>query len=148
MSRESEIRVRAILGLKEGDLLKVSRRFTDRDVELFTDFSRDHNPVHSDPVFAGIKKFKRTICHGLLVGSLVTEIGGQIGWLATKIEFSFKRPVYPGDEVTCTMKICSLNERGYAHAECEIVNQSGEVVTTAKLSGFLPGTEERARMKG
>ncbi len=29
--------------------------------------------------------------HGLLVGSMLTEIGGQLGWLATEMDFKFQK---------------------------------------------------------
>lgn len=77
----ADIRKRAIEGLEVGDTFSVSRIFSKKDVIQFADISGDYNPVHFDEHFASIKNFNSCICHGLLVGSLLTEIGGQIGWL-------------------------------------------------------------------
>ena len=89
-----EIRNRTIRGLKAGDTFTVSRRFTEEDVMTFADVTRDYNPVHFDSRFSGAKNFKDRICHGLLVGSILTQVGGQIGWLASVMNFRFKHPVY------------------------------------------------------
>jgi acyl dehydratase len=88
----SHIRKKAVGGLEIGDAFCVSRTFTEQDVIRFADVSRDYNPVHFDERFAKVKKFEDHICHGLLIASLVTEIGGQIGWLASGMTFKLKLP--------------------------------------------------------
>lgn len=85
--------------------LSPARSQNKQDVVNFADISRDHNPVHLDERFAKVKKFRGRVCHGLLVASLLTEIGGQIGWLATRMEFNFKKPVYFGDTISCDFTI-------------------------------------------
>ncbi|MEZ4604398.1 MAG: MaoC/PaaZ C-terminal domain-containing protein [Desulfobacterales bacterium] len=79
----TDIRIKAIQGLKTGDTFSVSRTFSRADVAQFADISRDDNPVHSSLSFARAKKFDGCICHGLLVASLLTEIEGgrSDGWL-------------------------------------------------------------------
>ena len=76
----SETRRRTARGLKVGDSFNVVRTFTEEDMCKFSEITRDYNPVHFDQRFSEVKKFKGRICHGLLVGSMLTEIGGQIGW--------------------------------------------------------------------
>ena len=88
----SHIRKKAIEGLKIGDTFSVSRTFTEQDAIRFADISRDYNPIHFDERFAKVKNFDGLICHGLLIASLVTEIGGQIGWLASGMTFKLKLP--------------------------------------------------------
>jgi acyl dehydratase len=141
-----EWRKRTVDGLKEGDEFVFSRTFSEADVAGFGAITRDANAVHSDPPFAAMKGFSRTICHGLLVGSMVTEIGGQISWLATEMGFEFQRPVYPGDTVTCRMRIESVDERRFAVASAVLTNQAGAEVMRARLEGFLPSPAERARL--
>ena len=89
----STIREKSIAGLSTGDSVTIKRTFTEQDMIRFGEITRDYNPVHYDDRFAGLKKFKSRICHGLLIGSMVTEIGGQIGWLGSDLCFSFKKPV-------------------------------------------------------
>ncbi len=139
----SEIRQRTIQGLRPGDTFTLSRTFTEELTRTFGDLSRDYNPVHYDRRFAGAKGFGGLICHGLLVGSLLTEVGGQIGWLATGIEFRFVKPVLFGDTVTCDFTLLEVDERGRAQARAVFSNQHGTTVIEASLSGRLPGDAER-----
>jgi len=76
------LRERAAEGLQVGDAFRTTRTFTEEDVRLFARLSRDYNPVHFDARFARARHFPAPLCHGLLTASLLTEIGGQIGWLA------------------------------------------------------------------
>ena len=96
---------KAIAGLKRGDSFAVSRTFTEQDTMAFADMRRDYNPVHFDHRFAAVKNFRDRICHGLLVASLLTEIGGQIGWLASGMNFHFRKPVYFGDTIECCFTV-------------------------------------------
>jgi 3-hydroxybutyryl-CoA dehydratase len=134
----SEIRKKAIEGLKVGDRFTVSRTFLEQDVIDFADMTRDYNPVHFDERFAGEKNLRGRICHGLLVGSLVTEIGGQIGFFASKLDFRFRRPVYFGDTITCTLTISARNERNLVEAKAVCRNTKGEIVLEAFLQGHVP----------
>lgn len=143
----SYMRKQAIAGLKQGDSFAVSRSFTDQDTIAFADFSRDYNPVHFDPRFAEVKNFRGLICHGLLVASLLTEIGGQIGWLASGMNFRFKKPVYFGDTIQCCLTITEVDERGRAKADAVFTNQLSEVVIEASLAGIIPGSAEQQVMK-
>jgi acyl dehydratase len=87
------------------------------------------------------------ICHGLLVASLITEIGGQIGWLASGMDFRFKKPVYFEDTVSCTVTITEISENGKAKGEAVYRNQNGEIVIEATLKGNLPGIKEKQILK-
>lgn len=143
----TEIRNKTIEGLKTGDSFSISRTFTEQDVLGFADITRDYNPVHFDERFSKAKNFTGGICHGLLVGSMLTEIGGQIGVLASQIDFSFKRPVYFGDTITCVWTFTDIDARGRAKAVVEFKNQNGQMVITATAKGILPNLDERAIMK-
>lgn len=136
-------RERAAAGLRPGDTFHATRTLTREDIAHFAASSGDYNPVHFDPRFAHARGFTGPICHGLLTASLVTEIGGQIGWLASGMSFRFRAPVYPGDTVTCTFRITRVDERGRARAEAEITNQSGATVIEAEITGIVPGAVER-----
>jgi acyl dehydratase len=142
----SYIRQKAIAGLKPGDSFTVSRTFTEQDTIAFADNSRDYNPVHFDDRFASAKNFRARICHGLLVASLATEIGGQIGWLASGMNFRFKRPVYFGDTIECSMTITEIDDRNRAKAEAVFKNQQNEIVIEADVTGIVPGLPERRVM--
>lgn len=140
----THIRERAIRGLKAGDTFTITRTFAENDTVAFGEISRDMNPIHYDERFAAAKGFRGKICHGLLVGGMITEVGGQIGWLASGMNFRFRRPVYFGDTVTCVFTITEADERNRAKAEAVLSNQHHETVIEAWLTGILPGQAERA----
>ena len=143
----SYIRQKTIAGLKQGDSFSVSRTFSERDTVAFANISRDFNPVHFDDRFTKIKNFRGRICHGLLVASILTEIGGQIGWLASQMSFRFKQPVYFGDTIECCFTITELDESNRARAKGVFKNQQDEVVLEADLAGIVPGLPEKRVME-
>lgn len=136
------IREKTIEGLKVGDTFRITRTFSETEVLKFADITRDYNPVHFDDRFVGAKRLNGRICHGLLVGSMLTEIGGQIGWLATRMDFHFKKPVYFDETVQCSLSIMKIDDRGCAEAKAVFKNQAGVTVLEACLAGIIPGTEE------
>jgi len=134
----SGMRQKAISGLKAGDTFTVTRTFTREDSEKFGDVTRDYNPVHYDARFSRGKGFSDVINHGLLTGSMLSEIGGQLAWLATVMTFRFKGSVYAGDTVTCRMIITYIDEQRQAEAKAKFTNQNGDLVLEADLEGRIP----------
>jgi acyl dehydratase len=141
------IRKSAVEGLREGDSFSYKRTFTRQETMWFGDLTRDYNPVHYDSRWASVKGFKGAICHGLLIGSMICEFGGQVGWLASGMNFKFIKPVYFDDTVQCTITITRLEESGRAEAEAFFDNQNGERVCQAHLKGRLPLAPERRLLK-
>ena len=143
----SLIRNKAIAGLATGDIFTVSRTFTAEDVNQFATISRDYNPIHFEKRFTSAKNLKGPICHGLLVAGLVTEIGGQIGWLASGMNFTFKKPVYIGETIHCAMTITALYERGRAEAKAIFTNADNIIVLEGIIFGIIPGSQEKKVMQ-
>ncbi len=142
----TSLRARAAEGFRSGDTFEISRRFTTAEIASFAGISRDYNPVHCDSDYAALKGMRAPIAHGLLTASLVTEIGGQIGWLAKDMAFRFRRPVYPDETLTCTWVIRGIDERGHARAEVTVVNGEGVTVLEAETTGVPPGEAEREHL--
>ena len=140
-------RQRAAQGLQVGDSFTVQRVFTQQDVEQFAQITGDYNPIHFDADFARERNMPQPICHGLLSAAMVTEIGGQVGWLASSMHFKFKAPVYPDETVTCRMTILSVDERGRAMAHATITNPQGVIVIEAQVGGVLPSEPQRQVMQ-
>jgi acyl dehydratase len=141
------IRIRAVRGLKPGDSFSYSRVFSREETHGFGDLTRDYNPVHYDSRWAEVKGYGGLICHGLLVGSMICEFGGQVGWLATGMNFKFLKPVYFGDTVHCVITVTDIEENGRAEAEAVFTNQNGQSVCHAMLTGRLPLDPERKILK-
>jgi acyl dehydratase len=141
------IRIKALQALREGAQFILTRTFTRKDTTDFGDLTRDYNPVHYDSRWTDLKGFDGLICHGLLVGSMICEFGGQVGWLATGMNFKFLKPVYFKDTITCTITLTRLEAGGRAEAEAVFTNQDAQQVGHALLTGRLPQQPERDLLK-
>jgi acyl dehydratase len=138
------LREHMIRGLREGDTFCFSRRFSQKETEAFGDLTRDYNPVHYDSRWTRSKGFNDLICHGLLVGGMICEFGGQVGWLATGMNFRFLNPVYFGDTIQCKITLIRLEPNGRAEANAEFINQKGQRVALAAMTGRLPVDDDKA----
>ena len=139
----STLREKAAAGLKPGDTFVLKRTFTQAETQAFGDLTRDYNPVHYDARWTQAKGFDGLICHGLLVGGMICEFGGQVGWLATGMDFTFIKPVYFGDTIECRIRLLQADDNGRAKAAADFFNQQGIQVARATLKGRLPVRPER-----
>lgn len=131
-------------GLAVGDRAVYTKTFTEADVILFGGITGDFNPYHFDGPFAQASRFGRPIVHGLLVGSMLTHIGGQWAWLANHLSFEFIQPVHVGDTITVEATVDERDEQGKFTTHARWINQHGEPVMTGRLEGYPPREEERA----
>lgn len=131
------------------------RTITETDIVLFSAFTGDWHPLHTDVEYAAKTPFKGRIAHGLLglvVGmSALFRLGPYVVLPKSFIAFygmeslRFTAPVRIGDTIHCEMTIRSLTEkdskRGVIEAENTIKNQRGEAVivyVTKILAGRKP----------
>lgn len=125
--------------MQVGQTFTFRRTFSDGDVALFCGVTGDYNPYHIDATFLEESWFKRPIIPGLLTGSMITHIGGMLGFLAQAMSFRFISVVYVGDTITCTVTIREKNEaKRIVFAHANFVNQDGTEVAYAEFEGF-PG---------
>ena len=125
--------------LRVGQTFTFRRTFTDGDVALFCGVTGDYNPYHQDEAFARESWYGRLTIPGLLTGSMLTHVGGMLGFLATEMSFEYLAPVFVGDTVTCTVTIAQKDEeRRRVKASTTFVNQDGVEVLRASFGGF-PG---------
>lgn len=123
--------------LRVGDSFSFTRTLGEGDCALFVAASGDFNPYHTDEEFARRQRFGRRIVPGLLTASLLTHIGGELGFLATRMVFEYKAPVFIGDTLTATSQILHLDpERKFVHMAGRCANQKGELVLTAEAEGY------------
>ena len=131
------------------------RTITETDIVLFSAFTGDWHPLHTDVVYAAQTPFKERIAHGMLslvVGmALLFRLGTYVVLPKSFIAFygmenvRFTGPVKIGDTIHCEMKIRSLTEkdakRGVVEAENAIKNQHDQevvVYNTKILVGRKP----------
>lgn len=120
-----------------GQTFTFRRTFTEGDVALFCGVTGDYNPYHIDEAFIQSSWFGRRIIPGLLTSSMITHIGGMIGFLASEMHFHYIEPVYIGDTITCTVTFIEKDEqKRLFHATASLVNQEGVEVLKSSFSGF------------
>jgi 3-hydroxybutyryl-CoA dehydratase len=123
--------------IQAGQIFTFRRTFTEGDVALFCGVTGDYNPYHIDDTFAQGNFFGRRIIPGLLTASMITHIGGMIGFLATEMHFDYAQAVYIGDTITCTATFDEKDEeQRLFRASATLVNQDGVEVLRARFSGF------------
>ncbi len=122
--------------IEQGKQYVYRRTFTDGDVAMFCGVTGDFNPYHQDDAYAAASPFGRRIVPGLLTASMVTHIGGMLGFLATDMRFEFPAAVYIGDTVTCTVTFTERDEaRRRLTAAAICVNHDGLEVLRGGFSG-------------
>lgn len=127
----------AFAQLEVGRTFNYRRTFTEGDLAMFCGISGDYNPYHQDEQFARESPFGARTLPGLLTASMMTHIGGMLGFLATEMSFEYLAPVYPGDTVTCTVTIAEKDEeKRRVTGEAEFTNQEDALVLRARFSGF------------
>lgn len=124
------------MSLKVGDIIRFTRTFTVRDVELFIEISGDEGIHHVSPDEQG-----RRVIQGLLTATLPTKVGGDHNVLARTMNFEFFRPVFTGDTISCEVKIEKYERQESARTAitasftCE--NQNGKEVLQGLFSGVI-----------
>lgn len=128
-----------------GQTFSFRRTFTDGDVAMFCGVTGDYNPYHQDAEFARESFYGRLTIPGLLTGSMLTHIGGLLGFLAAEMSFEYLGPVFVGDTISCTVTVVRKDEEK-RRVECEaaFVSGDGDEVLRASFAGF-PGQVRLAR---
>jgi acyl dehydratase len=145
---------RTVEELAEGDVAELTRVVADEDVASFVDAVGDHNPVHSDPVYAATTPFKAPIAPGIFTAGLISAVIGTRlpgpGAIYLSQSLKFMRPVMLGDTITARVRIEEvLRDRNRIRLSTLCVNQRGEQVLTGE-AWVMPSRErvvyeERAR---
>jgi 3-hydroxybutyryl-CoA dehydratase len=91
----------------------LTKEITCNDIELFAQVSTDRNPVHMDDAYARDTIFEGRIAHGMLTAGLISAvIGEQLpghGTVYLGQSLKFLAPVRPGDRVTATVTVLSID---------------------------------------
>jgi acyl dehydratase len=116
-----------------GSRARRTRRVSRRDIELFTDISGDRNPIHYDDDLAARSRFGGIIVQGgvtsgLLNAVVAEELPGP-GSVFLEVDWHFRAPVRPGDEITATVEVTAARtDKPVTTLATTIVNQDGVVV--------------------
>jgi acyl dehydratase len=116
-----------------GDTARRTRRIELRDIELFTELTGDRNPLHYDEELARRTRFGGLIVQGgvtsgLLNAVVAEELPGP-GSVFLHVDWSFRAPVRPGDELTAEVEVLEAREdKPITRLRTTITNGDGTVV--------------------
>jgi acyl dehydratase len=116
-----------------GATARRSRRVTERDIELFTELTGDRNPLHYDTEAAERSRFGGLIVQGGVTSGLLNAVVAEDlpgpGSVFLHVDWSFKAPVRPGDEITAEVEVLEARkDKPLTRLRTTIVNQEGTVV--------------------
>jgi acyl dehydratase len=100
--------------LSIGETARRTRTVTARDIELFTEMTGDRNPLHYDHQYAAASRFGEIIVQGgittgLLNAVVASDLPGP-GSVFLHVDWSFKAPVRPQDEITAEVEILETRQ--------------------------------------
>jgi len=115
------------------------RTITETDIVNFAGVSGDYNAIHTDAEFSKATPFGERIAHGVLVLSVATGLGMQLGFLDgtaiafISLEWKFKAPVKIGDTVHLVAQVKQTKAMkalggGFVIFDARVLNQREEVV--------------------
>jgi acyl dehydratase len=116
-----------------GDRARRSRLVRSRDIELFTEITGDRNPLHYDEQAAAASRFGGLIVQGGVTSGLLNAVVAEDlpgpGSVFLHVDWSFKAPVRPGDEITAEVEVLEAREdKPLTRLRTTISNQEGTVV--------------------
>jgi acyl dehydratase len=116
-----------------GDTARRSRIVRSRDIELFTEMTGDRNPLHYDAGAAERSRFGGLIVQGGVTSGLLNAVVAEDlpgpGSVFLHVDWSFKAPVRPGDEITAEVEVLEVrDDKPLTRLRTTISNQEGTVV--------------------
>ena len=119
--------------MKVGDTANRTRRVEPRDIELFTELTGDRNPLHYDEAAAARSRFGRLIVQGGVTSGLLNAVVAEDlpgpGSVFLHVDWNFRAPVHPGDELTAEVEVLELrDDKPLTTLRTTIMNQDGVVV--------------------
>ena len=106
---------------------------TAQDIERFTEMTGDRNPLHYDEQLAAASRFGGIIVQGGvtsgLLNALVAEDLPGPGSVFLHVDWNFRAPVRPGDEITAEAEVLDVREdKPICTLRTTITNQDGTTV--------------------
>ena len=119
--------------MQQGQTARRTRTVTQRDIELFTEITGDRNPLHYDEAAAKASRFGGIVVQGGvtsgLLNALVAEDLPGPGSVFLHVDWNFRAPVRPGDEITAEAEVIDVHaDKPICTLRTTISNQDGTVV--------------------
>jgi acyl dehydratase len=116
-----------------GTIARRTRTISAEDIVRFTDMTGDRNPLHYDEQLATASRFGGIIVQGgvtsgLLNAAVAEDLPGP-GSVFLHVDWSFKAPVRPGDEITAEVEVVDRrDDKPIGTIRTTITNQDGTIV--------------------
>ena len=116
-----------------GDIGRRTRVVRKRDIELFTELTGDRNPLHYDEAAAARSRFGGLIVQGGVTSGLLNAVVAEDmpgpGSVFLHVDWSFRAPVRPGDEITAEVEVLEVrDDKPLTTLRTTVVDQNGTVV--------------------
>ncbi len=116
-----------------GDKASRARLVRLEDIELFTELTGDRNPLHYDEAAAARSRFGGIIVQGGVTTGLLNAVVAEDlpgpGSVFLHVDWSFKAPVRPGDEITAEVEVLEARtDKPITTLRTTIANQDGTIV--------------------
>ena len=116
-----------------GEKAARKRTVRERDIELFTELTGDRNPLHYDEQAAAGTHFGGIIVQGGVTSGLLNAVVAEDlpgpGSVFLHVDWDFKAPVRPGDEITAEVEVIEAREdKPLTKLRTTITNQDGAIV--------------------
>jgi acyl dehydratase len=116
-----------------GQTARRTRTVRREDIELFTAITGDRNPLHYDETAAAKSRFGGLIVQGGVTSGLLNAVVAEDlpgpGSVFLHVDWSFKAPVRPGDEITAEVEVLEARtDKPLTKLRTTIANQEGVTV--------------------
>ena len=116
-----------------GQRAERTRLVAKRDIELFTDISGDRNPLHYDETLAKQTRFGEIVVQGGITSAILNAVVAEDlpgpGTVFLHVDWSFKAPVRPGDEITGKVEVLEVRrDKPITKLKTEVMRDDGTVV--------------------
>src|SRR5215204_932022 len=116
-----------------GERATRTRTIRERDIELFTELTGDRNPLHYDEEGASGSAFGGIIVQGGVTSGLLNAVVAEDlpgpGSVFLHVDWDFRAPVRPGDEITAEVEVLEAREdKPLTKLRTTVTNEEGTIV--------------------
>ena len=120
-----------------GQRAERSRAVQKRDIELFTEISGDRNPLHYDEQVAKSTRFGEIVVQGGVTSAILNAVVAEDlpgpGTVFLHVDWSFKAPVRPGDQITGKVEVLEVrSDKPITKLKTEVLRDDGTIVLTGE----------------
>jgi acyl dehydratase len=116
-----------------GQRAERTRAVSERDIELFTQISGDRNPLHYDEELAKETRFGEIVVQGGITSAILNAVVAEDlpgpGTVFLHVDWSFKAPVRPGDDITGRVEVLEVRtDKPITKLKTDVVRGDGTMV--------------------